>query len=321
MLLSQSLLNRAPLLALRYLEAVVRLGSFEAAAKELNVSASAISQQMSKLEAALNINLFERSPNRTNSNDRAVTLAKGLAEGFDLIESALNWAVADVRNANVKVRLYQTWANRWLVPRLESFATKFPSISVELETGVDAVDFSRTDADFAMAIRTVPSRSVMNEHLISPRLVPICCPALAARVKVLADLDRVTRIASRNRMGDWAHWMQTVRERPDDMRPMMVFSNSTLLYEAALSGAGIAIAQLELVLADIEAGRLVTPFPYVVSASESVALFEPTARARSREHRQFRTWFVDEMHALITRSDKLIASRGLQDRSGKAAAE
>ncbi len=52
---------KLPLTALRGFESAARLGSFKAAAQELNVSPAAISHQVKSLEAFLGVRLFERS--------------------------------------------------------------------------------------------------------------------------------------------------------------------------------------------------------------------------------------------------------------------
>ncbi|PJE28125.1 hypothetical protein CVM50_14275 [Pseudooceanicola marinus] len=95
--------------------------------------------------------------------------------------------------------------------------------------------------------------------LFTPHLLAVCTPAVAERLGPKVDLSLTTRIASRNRMEDWPNWMAAAGRTWDDKKPLMVFSNSTLVYEAALAGNGVAIAQLELVLQDLAEGRLVRP--------------------------------------------------------------
>ncbi|WP_127104984.1 hypothetical protein [Pararhodobacter zhoushanensis] len=67
----------------------------------------------------------------------------------------------------------------------------------------------------------------------------------------------MARIASRNRMPDWQQWLDAAGDPQIDQRPMLALSNSTLVYESALSGPGVAIAQVELALNDLVSGRLV----------------------------------------------------------------
>lgn len=296
-------LARFPLLALRHLEAAIRLGSFDLAAKELNVTPSAVSQQIKRVEASLGQNLFERTANRVMPNPRARELGRALSEAFDRMDLGLRLASSLSGEESVKIRLYQTWANRWLVPRLERFTRAFPEIAVEFETGIEPVDFSRTDADLALSTQAAASRLLTSEVILVPRLCPVCTATLAERLRGPEDLAHVPRIASRNRLNDWPRWLEATGQPQADQRPILVFSNSTLVYESALSGAGVAIAQLELVLGDLESGRLVRPFQATIPSDTPMLLFEPETRSQRSSVRKFRNWLLDEIRDLEVKTD------------------
>lgn len=300
-------LARFPLLSLRHLEAAIRLGSFDMAARELNVTPSAVSQQIKRIEASLGQSLFERSANRVVPNVRAQELGRVLSEAFERMDFGLRQAMSEAGEQSVKIRLYQTLANRWLVPRLERFTRQFPEIAVEFETGLDPVDFSRTDADLALSTEATASRSVHGEQVLVPRLCPVCTPAVMRRVTTAEDLAQLPRIASRNRMNDWPRWLEAAGQPQVDQRPLLVFSNSTLVYESALSGAGVAIAQLELVLGDLESGRLVRPFPDTINSDIAILLFEHETRRRRPSVRKFRDWLLDEIADLARRTDSYLS--------------
>ena len=194
-------LARIPLLSLRHLEATVRLGSFELAAKELNVTPSAVSQQIKRIEESLGQALFERSGNRATPNARALDLGRILSEAFELVDLGLRQAMAGAGEQSVKIRLYQTWANRWLVPRLESFTRSFPEIAVEFETGFGAVDFARTDVDLALSMQATQSPTISGQLVMVPRLAPVCTPTLAARLTAPAIAQGRARASmARNRV-------------------------------------------------------------------------------------------------------------------------
>lgn len=301
-------LARLPLLSLRYLESAVRLGTFELAARELNVTPSAVSQQIKRIEETLGHVLFERSSNRVAPTPRAVELGRSLSEAFELIEASVRQAMRDGGEQSVKIRLYQTWANRWLVPRLEGFTRAHPDVAVEFETGIEAVDFGRTDVDLALSTQPAPNRGASRRQIMVPRLAPVCTPALAEKLSTPADLAHVARIVSRNRMSDWQQWLATVGYSQVDQRPMLVFSNSTLVYESALSGAGVAIAQIELVLNDLESGRLVRPFPVVIPSDTPIYLFEPEMRSRRAAVRKFKAWLLAEIEGIVTRTDAFLGA-------------
>lgn len=302
------LLRHIPLQSLRHLEAVVRNGTFEAAANELNVTPGAVSQQIKRLEEGLGVALFTRSANRSVPNQKAQEIARTLTDAFNQIEAALDAQTDRAWSTSVKVKVYQTWANRWLIPRLEQFSQQFPDLSVEFFTGYGTVDLKREGIHLALTLSDGDGEGAVSTPLLTPHLAPVCTPAVAANISSLADLLHMPRIASRNRMQDWARWTTATQLVSDESRPLMVFSNSTLLYEAALAGNGVAIAQLELVLGDLQSGRLVRPLPLVIDAEGPMYLLEVGGAIRRPAPQHFRDWIVEEFELLRQRTDDYLAS-------------
>ncbi|WP_386803822.1 LysR substrate-binding domain-containing protein [Litorisediminicola beolgyonensis] len=303
-------MSRLHLQGLRHLEAVVRLGTFDAAARELHVTPGAVSQHIKRLEDRLGVSLFHRYGNRSEPNDAARQIARTLSDAFEQIEQALEQGTGRSESASVKIKLYQTWANRWLIPRLEAFSEQYPDISVEFETGIESVDAGWGDLDMALSMRPDTSPNYTRVPLFTPRLLAVCTPAVAERLGPEVDLSRTARIASRNRMEDWPNWMAAAGLSADDKKPVMVFSNSTLVYEAALAGYGVAIAQLELVLQDLREGRLVRPAPTVIDAASPIVLLQPVSRARRGAARLFHKWLVVEAERLRTRTQAYLDASG-----------
>ncbi|WP_238367721.1 LysR substrate-binding domain-containing protein [Mesobacterium pallidum] len=303
-----SILSRLHLHGLRHLEAVVRLGTFEAAARELNVTSGAVSQQIRRLEEGLGVSLFQRFGNRSEPTDAARQIAQTLSEAFCQIEQALEIGTGKSGSASVKIKLYQTWANRWLIPRLEAFSHMYPDISVEFETGIESVNAGWADLDMALSMRAEDSPDYTRVPLFTPHLVVVSTPAVAERLGPEVNLSRTARIASRNRMEDWPNWMAAAGLSADDKKPLMVFSNSTLLYEAALAGNGVAIAQLELVLQDLADGRLVRPAPTIIEAASPIVLLRPVSRVRRTAASVFHDWLVAEAAVLRARTQAYLAA-------------
>lgn len=297
-----SILSRLHLQGLRHFETVVRLGTFEAAARELHVTPGAVSQQIKRLEDGLGVSLFHRYGNRSEPTDAARQIALTLSDVFEQIEQALEAGTGASGSASVKIKLYQTWANRWLIPRLDAFSQQYPDISVEFETGVESVDAGWADLDMALSMRPEESPDYTRVPLFTPHLLAVCTPAIAERLGPEVDLSRTARIASRNRMEDWPNWMAAAGLSADDKKPLMVFSNSTLVYEAALAGNGVAIAQLELVLQDLADGRLVRPAPTIIDAASPIVLLRPVSRVRRSAARLFHDWLVAEAGVLRART-------------------
>ncbi len=302
-------LSHIPLSSLRYLEAAVRLGSFDAAAKALNVTPSAVSQHIRRIEDSLGRSLFHRSRNRVIPSNSAIEIARVLEEAFGAIGAALDQADTAPGGNLVRIQLFQTWASRWLVPRLERFTTLYPGISVEFENGGPVVDFSTCKADIALGLSCAQTRGVKSHEILRPTLAPVCSPQLAGRIAATADLMSVPLICSRNRIGEWSRWLEAMGIPNAHQRPVLVFASSNLVYEAALAGAGVALAHIEIVLAELESGRLVRPLPVSFAAEAPFLIFEPEVRNRNNGVNKFRRWLLEEINTLNERTAKYLTSQ------------
>lgn len=115
-----------PLNALRGFEAAARLGSFHKAAEALNLTQSAISQQIRSLESYLEQPLFHRS-------GRSVSLTD---TGHDLLsttQALLQQLAVGIRRLDqyrkpnqLVVNTTPAFARHWLLPRLANFPPASP---------------------------------------------------------------------------------------------------------------------------------------------------------------------------------------------------
>src|SRR4029077_5963824 len=132
---------------LRAFEAAARHLSFTQAAAELNVTQTAISHQIRRLEEELGIRLFVRQ-------NRSLALTPEAGDVLPRIRAASN----DLRRAtdrltrkdNDRVLTVSTLASlaaKWLLPRLSTFQQAHPGIDVRITTSTSLVDFRRDDVD------------------------------------------------------------------------------------------------------------------------------------------------------------------------------
>src|SRR5215218_1555992 len=141
-------MSRLPSLnGLRAFEAAARHLSFTKAAAELNVTQTAISHQIKRLEEELDLKLFVR-------RNRTLALT---AEGRDYLPG-IRAAFQDLRlatarlmrreNANVLiVSTITSFAAKWLMPRLSKFQQQHPSIDVRVTTSTELTDFEHDGVD------------------------------------------------------------------------------------------------------------------------------------------------------------------------------
>ena len=85
----------------------------------------------------------------------------------------------------------------------------------------------------------------------------------------------------------------------------IVFESSSLAFQAAIEGMGVAMGQLQLVTEDLAAGRLLMPFDIVVADIDSFYLLYSESAARNKAFQKFRHWLLDEARIDAARIEKV----------------
>jgi LysR family glycine cleavage system transcriptional activator len=205
-----------------------------------------------------------------------------------------------------------SFASRWLVPRLDEFHARYPDIDVRLDATQRLVDLRRDEFD--LGIRFGPGHwpGLEADYLLDEEFIPVASPALLARkpVEVPADLVGHTLLHRDDSPGpaplDWAMWLQAAEVEGVDPERGLRYSMESMAIQAALDGHGIALVSNVLVETDLEAGRLVRLFDIGLRTGLDVAYYLAYAPSRLRHPRvaAFRDWLLEE----VARSARLAAT-------------
>jgi LysR family glycine cleavage system transcriptional activator len=285
-----------PLNALRAFDVAARTGNFTEAARQMRVSQGAVSRHIALLEAYLGTKLFHRQRREVTLTKAGSQYAGLIEQSFDSIERATRPYLTDKQSRPVRIRLFPTFAVKWLVSRLGHFHALHPAINVQVTTTSELVDLDSDDVDFTIQIPAAPKHGIAYEALFPIELIPVCSPAYLRGMPKLRsprDLLKQTLLHSMKRPGDWRMWFERADVTPGPFREELQFGNSSLAYQAAIDGAGIAMAHTELVQDDLSSGRLVTTHALTVRTDESYHLASrhsgggPAAEA-------FRAWILSQ---------------------------
>jgi LysR family transcriptional regulator, glycine cleavage system transcriptional activator len=304
--MSEALMARKlpPLNALRAFEVAARMGNFTKAAKSLNVSQGAVSRHIAQLEAFLGLRLFVRGQRDVSLTPEGVEYAHAVREAFDRIEFATQAGRRDPQNRVVRIRLFPTVAMKWLVGRLSRFHARHPTVNVQVTIANALVDMGAEEVDFTIQIPAIPKPGIRYDTMFPIELLPVCSPTQFDGPPGLADphdlLDR-TLLHSMKRPHDWRTWFNAAEVAPSRIREGLTFGNSSLAYQAAIDGLGVAMAHVELVQDDLASGRLVAVYPLVVRTSESYRLVGREADSSRPEVAAFRNWLLAEVETDRTR--------------------
>jgi LysR family glycine cleavage system transcriptional activator len=290
-----------PLGALPAFEAAARHLSFTRAGAELAVTQAAISHHVKALEAHLGRALFRRRPRALLLTDEGQRFYHAVAEALERLEAAAREAGAAAGTTRLVVTLLPSFAARWLVPRLGHFYAAHPTVDLHVVATPTLLDLEQEGIDVAIRYGGGHYRGYSVEHLLDEEMFPVCSPRLRQgrkRLRSPADLPAHT-ILHEESDADWRAWLKAagVAEAP---RRATMFTDSSLMLQAAVAGQGVALGRSVLVRDELAAGRLVRPFPRVLPRWPSPRAYwvaSPPARARRPEVAAFRAWLQAEARA------------------------
>ncbi len=288
-----------PLTALRAFEAAARLGSFNLAAKELNVTPSAVSHQVRALEIFFSQSLFRRVGRSVELDLNARDFLRSVTQALDQLGAASQRLRHRPQANLLNISVAPTFATGWLVPRMTEFHVDHPELEIRMSTSISFVDFADSDIDLAISYRIgeLPSGTT-SVRLMSEHLVPVCSPAYIREHGPLVkpeDVRRCSLLHSLPRIGQWRNWLRVAAVAGVDSERGPKFQTTPLALEAAWAGLGIAIANLEFVETHIREGQLVAPFDVEIPSHSGYYLLWQEARGGEAKIIAFRDWVLAKL--------------------------
>jgi LysR family glycine cleavage system transcriptional activator len=254
MLTNMARVPRLPLQNLAAFRAAARLQNLRAAAEELSLTHSAVSQQIRALEEQLGFPLFRRHGRRIMLNPAGLSLLEGVEHAMAHLDDAVLRAMAAHGSLELTLRLttLPSFAQRWLMPRIGRWRERHPDIALELHTSAQLVDLQREGFHAAIRQGRGPWPGLESERLADSPFVVVGTPATGLRLRDAPE----AALADEPLLGDvdwWQQWFFAggIRKR---IVPVADFNDMGLMLQAAEQGLGIALAR-ELLAADALAER------------------------------------------------------------------
>lgn len=287
--------RRLPALStLRAFEAAARLGSFAAAARDLNVTPPAIAQQVRALEAEIGQPLFRRAGRGQVLTQTGEGLARDLNDGFTQIAAALSRARGNQAQRGLRVMAAPGMAINYLMPRLTRFWARHPDIMVSVVPRRGFVEPVRAGFDLALFGtddgQPPPAPDTEMTRLFSTRAILAAAPALLASGADLQDLPWLIDDDDPVELG----WMADAGIEVARITRRSV-GDIVLSIDAARTGHGLLFVSEAVIFNDLEAGRLVeVPFP----PSSTITYWMATPKGpRPPALAAFADWIAQEIAA------------------------
>jgi len=307
-----------PLNALKAFEAAARHLSVKKAAAELSVTPAAVSHQIKALEEYLGLPLFDRNNRALDLTEAARACLPKLREGFDNLAQAMERLRAHRGGGMLTVSAAPSFAARWLMPRLHRFLETQPDIDVRISARLRqsadggrraataeraTVDTWLADSDVAILYGHGDYPGFKVDKLFPLTITPICSPRLLTDPEhpLLKPEDLRLQMLLHDDTGDlydgvpfWDLWLKAAKVEGLDLKRGPHFSHAVLAFEAAAEGYGVVATMPVLAEADLNAGRLVTPFALRVPLASAYYLVCREEMAKRPAVAAFRNWIIGE---------------------------
>jgi DNA-binding transcriptional LysR family regulator len=240
--------------------------------------------------------VFERSARGLRPTPSGAQLLLALTSAF--AEVARAFERAEGRSGEtLTVTVAPVLAAKWLVPRLGHFYEANPGLQLRIEASTTIVDFDISDVDTGVRVGKGPWPRTRAERLAELSLFPVCCPAVAHKLKSVQDLARIPVIVDHGSLGRWPFWLTAVGRPEIKLAAGPIFSDAGLCLEAAIAGQGVALAWPTLAADALRAGLVVAPFPIRVATEEFYWLVSSAKRPPSANIRRFGAWLKEVLAA------------------------
>ncbi|HMN70458.1 MAG TPA: transcriptional regulator GcvA [Rhodoblastus sp.] len=290
-----------PLNALPSFEAAARHLSFSKAADELGVTHGAVSRAVRNLEDSLGVQLMIRGTRSVRLTPIGLSFA---AEMRDILEhlAAATLTTTGQFSGIVSVSTIDSFAARWLMPRLHRFRRAHADVDVRVATSEHLADFVSDGIDIAIRCGGGQYSGLTSELLMKEDHFPVCSPALLRgrrSLRIPADLAHHTLLHDVF-TADWAMWLRRAGINKIDPHRGPTFLSSDHAIQAAIRGEGIVLGRSALVADELSVGRLVRPFELSLPASFAYYVVCPPHALKRPGVRAFREWLIAEAHRRTT---------------------
>jgi len=293
--------------SLQAVEAVVRHGSFTAAAQELALTQSAVSRQVAALEAQLGQILVIRGTRAVLPTiEGKVYVAAAQSVLQQLQQAAL--VIQGARNkGRLTLAMLPTFGTRWLIPRMPRFLKTHPEITVHFTTRIGQFDLIAEGVSVAIHAGRPDWPGAHALKLFADRLQPMAAPSLVANTDMVGEsmpasqISQLPRLALSTRPDEWGSWM-SAHDVSSAQLPEMVFEHLATLAQACIAGLGIALLPTFLFHDELAVGDLVALAPEWNNGG-GYWLMTPEQCPQGAAALAFRDWLITE----ISRDDGFFA--------------
>ena len=289
--------SQASLRGLRTFCVAARYESFKAAADELFITSSAVSQQIKALEEELGVKLFERGSRELSLSEPGQVLFAKLSPLIDQLDSAVaDFKTSGRRMKSVRISAQPFFASEFFIPRLSEFTALHPEIDIQVGTSDEASEKLPADADLSIRLFRKPPAGTRSDVLFPLRMVPSGSAQFRKDLevkgkKIVSDFPLIVHEAQPKA---WAEWSKASGiELPDNPKVTRLTSMIAVV-RAAEQGIGAALVPVPLADQWFRQGTIVRLFEQALVTDLSYFLVSRDDRTGNESLRLLRRWILEQ---------------------------
>lgn len=250
--------------ALQYFKEVIRCGSIRQAAERNNITPSALSRQIQKLERSYGAPLIERLPSGirlTSAGEIFLRHTAGIVRDLDHVRTLID-DLRGLRRGEIAIWSVEGVVAELLAPTIARFSAKYPEIVFNI-TVADSqriqIALMRDEADIGLTFNGMERPEIQNlatVNLPQHAIVSSAHPLADSRSLKLRDIEKYTVALQEKTFGVRRLVDQAMRASNVTLRHVMTTNSIEMSKALARTGAAITFLHTAAVSAECRAGHL-----------------------------------------------------------------
>ncbi|WP_103764411.1 LysR family transcriptional regulator [Roseovarius confluentis] len=269
-----------PLGWLRSFEAAARHLSFTAAAEELGLTQSAISQQVKSLETRLGVPLFTRRARGLALTDVGRRLLPNVEAPLQALATAMVGMDTEPPGGILTIAASVSVAQWIIAPWLPEFRLRHPTTNIRLLSAIWPDDYHLFRADIEIRFGSARQVGPDADAILPNRLIAVKSPKLAGG---LQDLPLIEAVGTSS---GWQSWSKAIGKTP---QPALQTDTYGMALHLASLGNGVALVNEWLAGHALQTGLVERAHPASIPAHEGYYLSIDQSKPAAAE---MRAWLM-----------------------------
>lgn len=284
-----------PLTWFRAFECAARHLNFTAAADELGLTQSAVSQQVRSLELRFGVPLFQRKARGLALTDEGRRLLPDVSSALGVLAATARSFDTGPAEGLLTVATSVSFAQWYIAPGLPRFLDANPGVRVRIVSTIWPDDFHASVAEVEIRFGSETLVGKGAERLLPDDLIAVASPTRTIDPGALVEQPLIEAVGTSE---GWATWAKTCGY-PGELEPRLFVDSHGLAVDLARAGAGVALTSSLLAAPSLAEGALVKVHPQSLPSEDGYFL---AARPRQDEGPQrFTAWLRTEIDAVLRR--------------------